>query len=478
MRLIFLPILIVSVLSANGQALWRNFFTTNQNPLVTVVAGSNATVQASTVGVNQRVFTVNSVPSPVQTNWPLSSITNANNLTNWALLPTNYVPPFAGFATNANFATNAANATNFWGILSPTNIPSLAYISNNVGNGTNVTLWGSNNVSRADGLGTTITPTIWLTNGTAAALGAQQASPALMLVGQGWRSGNSTTMPVSMGLNILPVEGSGNNPSALLQFVRSISNAAPSVVGSLSSAGNFTVISGITGASLDITGDGRFAAANRIYWNTRSTLWSPADSDVQLMNNASTAFSRLFFGPLNALWPALKVESTNAPTLSVRTGADGNYASLMASNVVATNMVIGTYGCFAMGTGVVAVATSTSTNVVGSIFNYADVGGSCGNETNSNLIVTNAGKYRISFGAGIAALNNPAAISLHLTTNGTPCEIVWIEAAPTGTSTYETGFKEFVVSLPALCRVSLAAGNAAANGVNLRNVCLNVKGPN
>jgi hypothetical protein len=195
-----------------------------------------------------------------------------------------------------------------------------------------------------------------------------------------------------------------------------------------------------------------------------------------LFGNPSTSWQQTNF-------PFLGVDSTtNMPAFSMLAGTNYGagrvYASLTASNLVATNMVIGTYGCLAMGTGAVSVATSTSTNAVGQIFNYADSGGNCGVETNSNLVVTNAGKYRISFGAGIAAQNNASAISLHLMTNGTPAEIVWLEATPTGTTTYETGFKEFTLSLPALCRVTLAAGNAAANAVNIRNVCLNVKGPN
>lgn len=60
---ILLSILLLTAWSANAQPLWRNFFTTNQNPRLTVVAGSNSTVQASTVGVNQRVFTVNGMQS-------------------------------------------------------------------------------------------------------------------------------------------------------------------------------------------------------------------------------------------------------------------------------------------------------------------------------------------------------------------------------------------------------------------------------
>lgn len=171
MRLL-LTLLLLTGLSANAQPLWRNFWTTNQNPRVTVVAGSNATVQASTVGFDQRIFTVNAVPGAgdgqtnntiviagtngvvvvtnssggittytvhntniagiSQTNWPLSSITNANYLTNWALIPTNFVPSESSHATNADFVlastlTNKMYASNVVsggqvpiGVLSPT----------------------------------------------------------------------------------------------------------------------------------------------------------------------------------------------------------------------------------------------------------------------------------------------------------------------------------------------------------------------
>ena len=49
----------------HAQALWRNFFTTNQIPVVDVVAGSNATVVASTPNSQTRRFTVSSIPPTV-----------------------------------------------------------------------------------------------------------------------------------------------------------------------------------------------------------------------------------------------------------------------------------------------------------------------------------------------------------------------------------------------------------------------------
>lgn len=96
----------------------RNFFTTNVDPIVDVLAGSNATVQATTVGTDTRHFTVN------------------------ARTDTNVVNILIGGGGTASFATNALNATNFWGFLSWTNIPTVSEATNaqNAVNATN--FWG------------------------------------------------------------------------------------------------------------------------------------------------------------------------------------------------------------------------------------------------------------------------------------------------------------------------------------------------
>jgi hypothetical protein len=51
-------------------------------------------------------------------------------------------------------------------------------------------------ISSKTNLAATITPTIYLTNGTAAANGAQQNSPALMLGGAGYNTTGSTSAGV------------------------------------------------------------------------------------------------------------------------------------------------------------------------------------------------------------------------------------------------------------------------------------------
>ncbi len=90
------PLLILAAcllgLPAFGQSTWRNFFTTNQNPIVEVVAGSNATVQASTVGVNLRRFTVNGAGSGggQTNNTVVAGLTNVVVVTNSAAGVTTY----------------------------------------------------------------------------------------------------------------------------------------------------------------------------------------------------------------------------------------------------------------------------------------------------------------------------------------------------------------------------------------------------
>lgn len=67
-------------------------------------------------------------------------------------------------------------------------------------------------------------------------------------------------------------------------------------------------------------------------------------------------------------------------------------------------------------------------------------------------------------------------MSFHLLTNDVPTGIIWIEAS--GNTVYETGFKEVVITLPALCRVSVAGGQDGNRNVLVKNACLNVKGAN
>lgn len=241
-------------------------------------------------------------------------------------------------ATNANYLTNGYPWTNIYS-------PGIS------GGSTNQvytqTGWSgypqTTNLSLVtNGLGTAIVPTLWLTNPTPAALNAQQNSPALMLGGQGWRSGNSTSYPVQMGMYVKPFQGAAVNPTMRLYFMQSVAGSVPADTTSgetyFDSGGNLRCYGISVPASIQVGNGGGF------YTVSRGGLWFSGDGQFKLLNNNSDGFSLLILGPANALSPALKVESTNAPTLSIRTGADANYASLVVSNVTATATMTATNG--------------------------------------------------------------------------------------------------------------------------------------
>lgn len=364
-----------------SQPIQRQFFTTNLNPRVIVAAGTNVTVQYTTTGTDVRTYTVNSSGGggTGQTNWDFNSITNApwqwgsQNLTNWSQLSTNLLQdldqtnwPYTSI-TNAPWQWGSQNLTN-WSQLSTNDLAALTngypwtnltvahasavtngYPWTNIyspgisGGSTNQvytqTGWSGyprvTNMSLiTNGIGTAIVPVLHITNGSPASLGAQQASGALMFDGQGFRSGNSTTMPVSMGWYMIPVQGSSSNPKPSLHLAVSQSNSVPSTA--LGADTYFDGNGTLWGNAVSMAGSIGAGNASAFNWNARSQMWSPADSDVQLMNNGSTAFSRLYLGPANDSWINLRIASTNPPTLDVRSnGALSNYVSIVASNVTA-----------------------------------------------------------------------------------------------------------------------------------------------
>lgn len=80
-------------------------------------------------------------------------------------------------------------------------------------------------------------------------------------------------------------------------------------------------------------GAGSFGASYQIKWTGRSTLKSPSDGIVSLLNNAETGFTRLQFGGTAATFPALKRNGTD---LEAVLADDSAFASLKALNLDAT----------------------------------------------------------------------------------------------------------------------------------------------
>jgi hypothetical protein len=77
----------------------------------------------------------------------------------------------------------------------------------------------------AESLGTTPTALLTVRNTTAAAAGAQQVSPSIVLDGQGWKTtATAASQPVRFRQNVLPVQGT-TNPSATYRIQSEINNS-------------------------------------------------------------------------------------------------------------------------------------------------------------------------------------------------------------------------------------------------------------
>lgn len=164
------------------------------------------------------------------------------------------------------------------------------------------------------GIGATPTDGLTLQNTTAAAVGAQQYSPALRFSGRGWKTnavaGSQTT---DWRLYNQPVQGSASPLSNFLIDV-SINGGAFLNLLALSSAGGAI----LTGA-LQLSGNLNFAASGLITWASRSRVGSSADGIIELFNTAQTGFTRLNFGGVTSSFPAI----TRSGAAFILTLADG-----------------------------------------------------------------------------------------------------------------------------------------------------------
>jgi hypothetical protein len=104
---------------------------------------------------------------------------------------------------------------------------------------------GAITLGAAEALGTTSTARLTLANTTAAAAGAQQVSPSIVLEGQGWKTtATASSQTVRFRENVLPVQGT-TNPSATWRLQSEINNSGTwSDTISVESGGSFRVIAG------------------------------------------------------------------------------------------------------------------------------------------------------------------------------------------------------------------------------------------
>jgi len=335
----------------------------------------------------------------------------------------------------------------------------------------------SNNIMSVNNLGASIIPALWLTNATDAALGAQQSSPALMFGGQGWRSGNSTTMPVQMGFQAIPVQGSSANPTISIYPVMSISNSAPVLASSYCSISSVGDVSGrIVIAGYNI----RVGANNSLNLYYNSAIFSPLDGDIQFVDNGSNTFSRLFLGPKNDSWPNLRISSTNAPTIEFRSnGALSNYVSLAASNVTAT--AGGTFFHIASSNGVAGLDITQQLGKFASLGWTNDAGTAVvlGNNayqtvTNASRIITNgfavdvnktyltnqvAGFYKIFVKMDWSGAQAADIFECEVNISGTGNDFLSFRSMPSANNAVQSGSGSDIVYLPANSYLSMNLKN-------------------
>lgn len=204
-------------------------------------------------------------------------------------------------------------------------------------------------------------------------------------------------------------------------------------------------------AKLDVAGDGQFISSTRMFRHSSTNT---------VITNTATLTGNEWTAGQEKYW----FNGATTITLDKTNGA-----------ITANGLINGAYGSLAMGTGAVTIASGT---LMTNVWSYSSTSGSIGVETNTTLVVTNAGNYFISFGSLIAGANTDV-LNLKLVTNGVPVNIVKLSFTCTAQSTSETGFKEFAIALPAMCRVGLNPTNTlTAANMTIQNTVLNVKGAN
>lgn len=156
--------------------------------------------------------------------------------------------------------------------------------------------WTGTHTFSKNGIGTTSTSAVVLTNTTAAALGAQQYSPRVRLSGQGWATTPGASQGVDWIAQVVPVQGAAN-PSSYLDIQRQINGGGYTNAFSIFSSGGATLgsttdpgngnfsIFGATNPALTVTMSGGTT--------TRAVVTATNDTGIstQLISYGSTSAS-------------------------------------------------------------------------------------------------------------------------------------------------------------------------------------------
>lgn len=237
------------------------------------------------------------------------------------------------------------------------------------------------------GLGVTQTDTkgIVLTNTTAAALGAQQISPALRLTGQGWQTFSSGSRTVDFRQYALPVQGN-SNPSVTWKLQSQINGGGYSDNFQVSSFNEFSLGTGIASA-------GGHSIA--FYGSTSSGVGA-----VTFSQNATNAGQNTFV----AAGQNMIVDAGTVGAASF--GTDGHIYATADYSFVANdaNLVKGESGsAFGFGTEVHATNSfgAGNTNVLGALTTGSGTGNQYTDEFGMGTQLRITGNRNITFGTRV-----------------------------------------------------------------------------
>jgi hypothetical protein len=186
-----------------------------------------------------------------------------------------------------------------------------------------------------DAIGATPTDALIIKNTTAAALGAQQWSPAIRLQASGWGTTLGSSQGCEWRVYVAPVQGLV--PTNPLVFASSLAGAAFSAVASISTAGS------IAGTSLSSSNN--LFVTSKIFIASRTILSSPGDGILSLADSTELLWNRLNLGLNTNAFPALTRSGTNILlTLGDGTGNAGLTTGALTTVACQTNKYLAISG--------------------------------------------------------------------------------------------------------------------------------------
>lgn len=238
----------------------------------------------------------------------------------------------AALGNDANFATTVNNA-----------IAGRLIASNNLSDLSNIATARTNL-----GLGTAQSPTfagLNLSGQFVHSVNGAASTPSILVSGTVFTGGTTTTTKPLFLIEPSGVTTSNNwNINGTLFGLNSISGFSGNLLdlkvngssklsvnssGNLVASGTINANSGLVSSQVNLTVSGNF------FWTGRSRIYSDADGNIRLVNNAGTSFDRLQFGGTSASEPAIKKNGAN---LQIKLADDSNYTGLYANNIALFNL--------------------------------------------------------------------------------------------------------------------------------------------